>query len=634
MNGKVTVKVEGGGWQRLGGKPLSRTDYEVSAGAYHFQIQRFSTPNGSPSGDAKVSVSNKEQLASSVREIFSLNPFHERIPVIHEDETINNLVGFFNATGSDNEDVSNIATLLAMPGSGKTRSIKEAAAKAGAVHKRVRIDASWSDYDDGTDVVQIVRGHLMRAIGIGSLPGIWSQQVVVHFDEVQVFLSFENGPKKLQTLAEVCNSIIYSGDTALTWLKFVFTGTNINAHSPIRLGSSLKAEPISITGSFPFDFVIRLFTDYIDAPTEEHVALLERCRHNRRVTERFLRHAWDHRKGSQELSAYYELARNHVAASISSQLDSKEKVTSPLACRVLRLVLQAISEGRTTSIGQVKLLTLRVDESSQDLDYVRGGGLNVFDTLPGGSSDAKKDVRVYYPEGCVIEILSMLSCRAVLPKTITDLLSFLYTSRVKTFNLGWFFEALIVHDLCCADSEFEALLQLGKRQNSIFNTVAIRDQPQLWKAIPAATAEQILWWVRDEMNSHQDRWIDIAYRQEDAAIVIVESKSGVSSQGSGPAEQFFRKAVKLARKYPTMNWIAVYACFRSPGDDAMGATEEANLTKRMILVDERNCPFLAGVFAIAKEADDEQLDALAQDLKSQAVISPSAPNYSGGTPSK
>jgi hypothetical protein len=129
----------------------------------------------------------------------------------------------------------------------------------------------------------------------------------------------------------------------------------------------------------------------------------------------------------------------------------------------------------------------------------------------------------------------------------------------------------------------------------------------------------------DEPNSHQDRWIDIAYRQENAAIVIVECKSGVLSKGSKPAEQFFCKAVELARKHPSMNWIAVYACFRSPGDEAMGASADANLTKKIILVDETRCPFLAGVFAIVREADHEQCDALTQALKSQAVISLSAP---------
>jgi hypothetical protein len=74
--------------------------------------------------------------------------------LIDEDETIRNLVCFFHATGSNNEDVLNIATLLAMPGSGKTRSIKEAAVKAGAIHKRVRIDASWSDHDYENDALQ------------------------------------------------------------------------------------------------------------------------------------------------------------------------------------------------------------------------------------------------------------------------------------------------------------------------------------------------------------------------------------------------------------------------------------------------------------------------------------------------
>ena len=130
--------------------------------------------------------------------------------------------------------------------------------------------------------------------------------------------------------------------------------------------------------------------------------------------------------------------------------------------------------------------------------------------------------------------------RAVTHGTITSLLSFLNTSQVKTFNLGWFFEALVVYDLICADSEFESLLRCGPRHRGIPQAKVIKNQPQLWKHIPKAPTEELIWWVRDEMNSHQNRWIDIGYRQDDGKIVIVECKSGATNKsGAGRKDPFW-----------------------------------------------------------------------------------------------
>jgi hypothetical protein len=127
------------------------------------------------------------------------------------------------------------------------------------------------------------------------------------------------------------------------------------------------------------------------------------------------------------------------------------------------------------------------------------------------------------------------------------------------------------------------------------------------------------------MNSHQDRWIDIAYRQEDKAMWLLNARAVFRRRAVDQRNNSSAKPSSLAGKHPTFKWIAVYACFRSPGDEAMGASADANLTKKIILVDETRCPFLAGVFAIVREADHEQCDALTQALKSQAVISLSAP---------
>jgi hypothetical protein len=82
-----------------------------------------------------VSV-NCENLASSVKAIFSTNPFESRIPIIvHVDMTIKTLVHSIKDTCPVNEDHMVILTLLiVMPGSSKTPSVKELASLAGAKH--------------------------------------------------------------------------------------------------------------------------------------------------------------------------------------------------------------------------------------------------------------------------------------------------------------------------------------------------------------------------------------------------------------------------------------------------------------------------------------------------------------------
>jgi hypothetical protein len=90
--------------------------------------------------------------------------------------------------------------------------------------------------------------------------------------------------------------------------------------------------------------------------------------------------------------------------------------------------------------------------------YMRGGGLNVYVFSDQTSASS---VQVVYPEGCcVLEILTMVIRAHAVSLTIKSLLSFLvHTAHLKTFNLGWFFfEALVVYDLCCGNSEFESLL--------------------------------------------------------------------------------------------------------------------------------------------------------------------------------
>jgi hypothetical protein len=181
------------------------------------------------------------------------------------------------------------------------------------------------------------------------------------------------------------------------------------------------------------------------------------------------------------------------------------------------------------------------------------------------------------------------------------------------------------------------LLDLGPRHHGILQAKVIKDQPQLWKHIPGAPRKELIWWVRDEMNSHQNRWIDVAYRQDDDAVVIIESKSGVSSSYSTAANKFFDNAIKLAGKHSTITWIAVFACFYDPDNSSLelpSANVPTNLTMKVVTISQVQSSFLGDVFMIAKQSDEEQVGALTQKFQSQAVIVPSNNVYEGGTPGR
>lgn len=256
---------------------LDVDDFQETDGAFHFQVRRYNKPRDSPVGATDQVVSYKrEHLLSSIRKIVDENPFESHVPKCYMDETITTLAEIFNGRGdsSNNQDLKALVTIFAMPGSGKSRSVSEAARAARAEHFRYRlnpIDDPKNSYhallndDDNTNVEEIVRGFVLKAIKQDTLPTFHDK--TIHFDEVQVFLPCRDGQRKLQSLANGCNSIVYPpGRTPLSWLKFVFTGTSINARESIDLGSQSKAESVPITGSFPKWFVVELFNKHICEP--------------------------------------------------------------------------------------------------------------------------------------------------------------------------------------------------------------------------------------------------------------------------------------------------------------------------------------------------------------------------------
>ena len=117
-----------------------------------------------------------------------------------------------------------------------------------------------------------------------------------------------------------------------------------------------------------------------------------------------------------DISKHYSDAVDFVSESmISSQLG--EDVATPAACGIFRAIVRSISDGggsSTESKGE-KVVILSV--SDEDLKYIAGGGLNVYATENTLNENTMKVVKVYFPEGCVMEILAKMS-QAVQPTAV------------------------------------------------------------------------------------------------------------------------------------------------------------------------------------------------------------------------
>ena len=128
---RVTVSMEEG-WSKLDANPKSTVKYIFdSRNGAMFQLSPFHTPTSSPlDGADKEGVEKVEtQFRGVVEELFKPNPFANGIPSVYEDTTLEKLRAFFQRQPDEHNttDSDVLALILAMPGSGKTRTVVEAA---------------------------------------------------------------------------------------------------------------------------------------------------------------------------------------------------------------------------------------------------------------------------------------------------------------------------------------------------------------------------------------------------------------------------------------------------------------------------------------------------------------------------
>ena len=129
----VSVRMKGS-WSRLDGHAKLPEEFKVDANdGVMFQVSPLATPNSSPMADFNHTDRGAErtrvEFQNLMVNLFPQNPFGLQIPSTYEDSAIRNLRTWLTADddGTPKSDSDVLALILAMPGSGKTRSVVEAA---------------------------------------------------------------------------------------------------------------------------------------------------------------------------------------------------------------------------------------------------------------------------------------------------------------------------------------------------------------------------------------------------------------------------------------------------------------------------------------------------------------------------
>lgn len=391
---RVVVKMPTG-WEKLSGELKDANRYvadDPDLGVM-FQLSPSNTPNSSPTREEYRDippVQGESTFQECVQSLFNKNPFADTVPRLFKDDAIARLEEFFKQSSAC-LDPKVVALILAMPGSGKTRTVQEAARSLDLDYHKFRM--STKEFDTAENVRQYVERSVKGICGVTSnnIPIDGMKKTVIHFDEIQTMMEKPKDGEEnslVTALAVACDGLVHDQHGRhRSWLKFVMTGTNIFTDNMINIRSKVKTDFIPMDGSFSQDFVTQVANehDLMSFFCGKNDGYLERCRHNRRFTERFLFQLWRKsqngpRTSDSVVEDAYEAALDEMIRQVSGSMTTETTRTgnvratnvpiSKVACTVFAKILlvdpNVIVDGVTTLTGCSKI----------EKAYIGGGGLN------------------------------------------------------------------------------------------------------------------------------------------------------------------------------------------------------------------------------------------------------------------
>jgi hypothetical protein len=476
-------------------------------------------------------------------------------PVIYSDPALelltDRLVALAQGRVVDNRHV----LMFAVPGSGKSTTVAQAAARSQARHLRSKL-TEGGELD--CSIWALCKGQLPRMVSFSAeepfnacktffsqpcskfvdsiereiLKDTSGRPVVVHVDEAQVvmgrtFVTREipaelwlDDPTALRSFAflTLCDALNGLGARHRNVL-IVITGTNAFSSLALNLGSQLKVERIQLLGRFPVDWVMRnlVAPHFVLSPELEKAmwVQLESLCVNRRACWLFLRALWRNASAAGSLSVELIEASAragcaewglHVKSSLGSDIGAVTRAWAVLEApeafggkRVQSDGIQVVRFPGSHGAQEARELAMR-----EVREFALAGGINVW-LLPTGEMD------IEVPAGCVRDLFAELVGPALHQFNLRQAQVFCEAANSNSFDIGHVFERLVAGDLTMLGTPLYARLVTHLAPLSTFAPdPLVFARPFEYKSRIAQSewAQHRVYCVRD-IQSDLDRFVDV-----------------------------------------------------------------------------------------------------------------------------
>ena len=395
------------------------------------------------------------------------NTLFVEIPEIYKDKAVERLKEAWMSKRVD----PYVQFILAIPGSGKSRTVQVAAEELELPHCRVKFleGAKLQTIKDRISSLLDDQGHVFSyegwKLGLGELirsildkelkkMGLAKEShAILHIDEIQTVMgSTEITPETWDDEQDPFDMIMPALCSKLVeimheypHLRCVLTGTNFFANLVLSPGSAVKPDFIDLGGTFPAEWVMEaLIRKYFCFPEFLMKALLnhvEFLRWNRRAIHHFLvelrvvcrlKKAGD-TLSTEELENCRSVAFDKWSGPISKALqDGKASILAAMA-------LIVFPEAYNGTIKTEKFVFPKDSFPTEVSKFCLAGGLNM--------SVAYGAVSIAKPGGCVLGYLSSLTSNALRDNSLQEVNAFTTVSKSVDTEKGHLFERVVAAEL-------------------------------------------------------------------------------------------------------------------------------------------------------------------------------------------
>lgn len=383
------------------------------------------------------------------------------LPELYEDEAFRKMKELLTCRFQD----EHLQFILAIPGSGKSRTVQAATSALKIEHCRTKFLEAGSlnliqkaiasnkgklhFYEEWKQLL----ADVIKDILLELLPKT-EGGVVLHVDEAQTLMGRKVVARKEWTqggdpfdlvMPSMCSTLLAMMHDDSN-LRCVITGTNFFAPLELNTGSEAKLDFVPLSGTFPSRWVMEslvnkyfLIPDELTEAMEEHVLFLSG---NRRAIQHFmcelkvLLDCKSEKDGlsRDELDNARETAFENWCNPIKRALGGARKKA------VQAMATIAFPEAFGGSLTDKQKLVFPVKCFPDEVkEYCLAGGLNL--------SLSEENITVHIPRGCVWELLCFLTSDTLEIQNCEEVLAFVRVARSVETESGHLFERLMACEL-------------------------------------------------------------------------------------------------------------------------------------------------------------------------------------------